>query len=444
MTAPTSLEALRMSLDDTPMRMGQIVVVVLAVLIAGLDGYDVSAMSFAGPVVAKAWAIDKTTLGMLLGCSLFGMSGGALVLSPLADIYGRRPLVLTGLLLLTVGTLLSALSQAVWQLAGSRVLTGLGIGVMVALTTSIAAEFSNKRRRSLAVAATTVGFALGGVIGGLGSAAILRSHDWHWVFGAGAIAGSVLLLGALIVMPESPAFLIDRRPKNALDRLNRVLQQLGVAPLTALPAQTSRPRASYKGLFAPALRATTIRFAAVYLLVVTASYYLLSWLPQLVVDAGFPPSTAGVVMATSQGVGIVAGLLFGLLSARIGPVRLASIGMIGFGLALAAVGYVPPVLGALIAAGSMCGFFLSATTAVFYASLVEAFPPLSRVSGIGFVMGFGRLVSGIGPYAAGVMFAAGFGRSGVSLTFASAAILAGILVALPLSKATPSHVAVQP
>ncbi|MES2258172.1 MAG: MFS transporter [Pseudomonadota bacterium] len=432
MNAQTSLNDLRASLDDAPMSVYQVAVVALAVLIAGLDGYDVSAMSFVAPVVGKAWMIDKAVLGMLLGSSLVGMAGGALLLSPLADVAGRRPMVLTGLLLVTGGTLLSALSQAVWQLSASRVLTGLGIGLMVALTTSIAAEFANKRRRPLAVALTTVGFSLGGVLGGLASSAILKNTDWHWVFGVGAIAGSVLLMVTLAVLPESPAFLIDRRPRRALERLNRVLARFGRAPLAELPPQAVRQRASYRALFAPELAGTTARFAVVFLLVATASYYLLSWLPQLVVDAGFPPSTGGVVMATCQSVGIVASVIFGLIGGRVEPMRLSSIAMICFGLALAVLGFVPPVLTALLVAGSACGFFLSATTAVFYATLTEAFPPRSRVSGIGFVMGFGRLVSGIGPYLAGAMFAAGVGRSGVSLTFAAAAVLAGLLVAAPL------------
>ncbi|MES2258153.1 MAG: MFS transporter [Pseudomonadota bacterium] len=428
----TSVDELRRSLDDSPMSRAQIVVVVLAVLMAVLDGYDMSAMSFVAPVVSKAWAIDKSTLGMLLGSSLFGMAGGALLLSPLADTFGRRPMVLTGVSLVTLGTLLSTMSDVVWQLAASRGVTGLGIGVMVALTTSVSAEFANKRRRSLAVACTTVGFAIGGVVGALLSAGILKANPWQWVFGFGAAAGCALLALASVWLLESPVFLIDRRPANALDRINRVLARMGRSPLAALPPQAKQPRASYRALFAPGLAATTIRSALVYLLVVTASYYLLSWLPQLVVDAGFPPSSASMAMAAAQMVGIAGGMLFGTLASRIGPVRLASIAMVGFGLALAGLGYVPANLTLLMVAASTCGFFLSASTAVFYASLAEGFPPLSRVSGIGFVMGFGRLCSGVGPWAAGAMFAAGFGRGSVSLMFASGAIVAGLLVAVPL------------
>ena len=429
MNASQAMNSLRQSLDDAPMTRGQIVAVILAVLIAGLDGYDVQAMSFVAPVISKAWHVDKATLGVVLGSSLFGMAGGALILSPLADVFGRRPMVLAGLVLVTFGALLSAMSHEVRALAASRAVTGLGIGMIVSLTTALAAEFSSVRRKAFAVAATTVGFSFGGALGGLIAAAILRSHPWFWVFGAGVAAGALLLVLALIGLPESPSFLIDRWPANALARLNRSLRRLGKAPVAELPPQPKAERASYRALFAPGMALTTIRLALVYMLMVTSAYYMISWLPQMVAEAGFPPSTASLVSAVSTLVGIASGLTFGALAARIGPRRLAAAAMVGFGLSLAGLGFVPPTLSLLVLAASVCGFFLSASTAVFYASLNDSFSALMRASGIGLVMGFGRLLSGAGPVLAGLLVAHGLTRAGVSLVFATIAVAAGLLLA---------------
>jgi len=437
MTASDTIVALRAPRDETRMTQGQIIAVLLAVLIAGLDGYDVQSMSFVAPVIGKAWHVDKAVLGLALGSSLFGMAGGSLLLSPFADLFGRRPMVLAGLMLVTLGALLSGLSQTVGELAASRAVTGLGIGVIITLTTALAAEFATPRRRALAVAATTVTLALGGVVGGLTAAAILRSHSWTWVFGCGAVAGAVLLIAAWAGLPETPSFLIDRQPKEALRRLNRALSQLGLAPAASLPVKSQAKRASYRALFAPGTVGSTIRFAVVYMLITTAAYYMISWLPQLVADAGFKPSTGGLVSAASSLVGIASGLIFGALAARIGPMRLASVAMVGFGLALACLGYAPATLPMLILAASACGFFLSASTAVFYATMTETFPPLMRVSGIGLVLGFGRLLSGFGPIVAGAMFAAGLTRSGVSLVFAGAAVAGGLLLMLGARKPAP-------
>jgi MFS family permease len=434
MNSLTTIDVFRRSWDESDMTSGRVRVILLVVLIAGLDGYDLLAMSFVAPVVSKAWSIDKATLGLVLTSSLFGMAGGSLGLSPLADLLGRRPLVLSALLLLTLGSLLSALSHAVWELAGSRALTGVGIGLMSPLTTTIAAEFANTRRRAFAVAATTVGGSLGGVAGGLLTAVILRSHAWLWVFVLGAALGASLFALTAFSLPESPAYLIDRWPANAVRRLNRVLSRIGQPLVSDMPRQRMRLRGScralsYRALFARDMAGVTIRLALVYILYVSAGYYLQIWLPQLVTEAGFPPSTASLVLVTLILVGSTAGLIFGALAHRIGPTRLASAAMIGFGASLALLGFVPSRLLPLMLASSACGLFLSTSTAVFYTSMSASFPPIMRVSGVGLVVGAGRLFSGLGPYLAGIMFAAGLTRTGVSLVFAAAASIAGLLLA---------------
>ena len=428
MTLAVTIESVRRSLDDARMSRAQVVAVIVAALIAGLDGYDLQAMAYVAPVVSKAWTMHKEVLGLLLASSLIGMAAGSLGLSPLADVVGRKPMVLISLSLMTLGSLASALSRTVWELGVSRGITGLGIGVMMSLTTAIAAEFANGRSRALAIAATTVGVSLGGMLGGLAAAGLLESYGWEWVFGLAAVLGAALFVFALVALPESPAFLMARWPKNAFERLNAVLGRLEQAPISDLPPRRVVERSSYRALFAPDMAGTTIRFAVVYMLIVTAAFYVISWLPQIVADAGFPPTTASLISITTSLVGVPSGLLAGTLAARFRPIAVASAAMVSFGLALVLLGIVPPTVLALIFAAGACGFFLSASTAVFYASIATAFSPLMRVSGIGFVSGFGLLLGGLGPYLAGVMFGQGMTRTGVSCAFAVVAAAAGALL----------------
>ena len=407
----------------------QVVAVLAVVLLAALDGYDVQAMSFAAPAVGKAWHVTHATLGIVLASGLSGMAGGSIGLTPLADTFGRRPVMLGGLVLMVLGSLASALSGTVWQLAASRAVTGIGIGAMVAITTTLAAEFSSARRRTLAVASTTTFFGLGSVIGGLCAAGILRSHGWPWIFAVAAVAGAILLAFAAVAVPESPAFLAGSARQDVFMRLDAVPRKpSGPAMIDGSVVVRANDRASYKALFTGPTVGVTARFTIIYLLTVTATYYLFSWLPQLVSDAGFAPATASLVTAVSSIVAIPAGLMFGALAARFDPLRLTGLGMIGFGAALAGLGLVPPALLPLTIAASACGFFLQATTAVFYATMTASFPPRARVSGIGFVMGVGRLFSGVGPLAAGALFAAGWGRMGVSAIFALAAATGGVVL----------------
>lgn len=424
--------------EQAPLSRAQVLVLCLAVMLAALDGFDVLATAFVAPALSLAWSVDKTALGVLLSSGLAGMAGGSLLLSPLADVFGRRPVVFVGLILMTLGSLLSAFCTQIPELAACRVITGLGIGVMVPLTLSIAAEFSNGRRRPFAVAVTSVGFTVGSMIGGLVAAGLLKHFSWPSVFMSGAVAGVIFIPLVILFLPESPAFLLNRRPPNALEKLNRVLARLKHPELAALPVVTLRGKPSYRSLFAPELIGTTVLLSLVFMLISTSVYFLLSWLPQLIADSGFPPETGSRVSAITSLVGIVSALLLGLIANRVGPRLMAGIGMIGFGISLGIFGFMPPVLALLLLSASACGFFLSGTTGVFYATLAASFPPLSRVTGIGFVIGVGRVSSIVGPALAGWMFTKGLSRSEVVLFFSAAPILAGAVLLTFFARVTRS------
>lgn len=416
------------SLDELPMSRRQILVVCITILLAALDGYDVLATAFVAPVLSVEWGIDKSTLGILLASGLIGMATGSLVLSPLGDMFGRRPTVFAGLGLMSLGSLLSAFCHDVPTLAVCRVITGMGIGVMVPLTMSIAAEFSNRRHRSFAVAITATGFTAGSIAGGLIASFLLNHLGWQSVFLSGAVAGALLVPLIAFILPESPAYLLGRRPANTLVRVNQVLSDLKHPLLTELPTVDASARVSFRALFAPEMIKTTVIFAIICMLLTTTAYFLLNWLPQLIADAGFPASTGSLVSAISSLVGMVSALLMGALASRFGPSPVAAMAMIGFGVFLAVFGFTPPALPLLILAASACGFCLSGATAVFSATMATTFPAQTRVTGIGFVVGVGRTASVLGPAIAGWLFAAGWSRGQVSLFFAIAPVLAGVLL----------------
>ncbi len=430
-------------LDASPMSRAQVVVIWVAVLLAALDGFDVLGMAFVAPAVSHAWHLNRAVLGLLLSTSLMGMAIGSIGLSPLADVIGRKPLVFGGIALMILGSLLSAFSQSVPQLAVFRILTGMGIGVMVPLTTTLASEFASAKNRSFAVAASTVGFAAGSVVGSLIAAMLLKHATWPAVFISGAVAGSLLLPIVAFGLPESPAYLVSRRTADALERLNGVLARLGRPALGALPAAPSVKRASYAALFTPAMIGMTLTYTAVMVLVSTATYYLLNWLPQMIADAGFSPSTGSLVSAMPALVGMVSGLLWGLAANRFGPRRLAAICAIGSGCTLAAFGFTPPMLGMFLLVTGVSGFFAGGAAGLFYATMAATLPAPVRVSGIGFVIGVGRVFSILGPMIAGLMFARGLTRLEVSLIFACAPVVAGLLLLVVTSRrSVPLRVAV--
>jgi MFS family permease len=303
----------------------QVAAVAITVALSALDGYDVLSATFAAPAITAAWGVGKGALGIVLASGLAGMALGAFCLAPLADLVGRRKLILLAVTLMGLGSLLTAFAESVPQLAGWRVLTGLGIGACVAVINPIAAEFANARRRPLALSLMAMGYPVGGVIGAVLAAVLLKITTWPVIFLVGAGAAAVLFPLVALGLPESPAFLASSRASNALHKLNQLLVRCNQLPLDRLPAPPREARRGYALILTGEQRRVTVRLALAGFLYSAVAYYTLSWLPQMVADAGFDPSKASVVALAANLVGIVGGVVFGALASRLGVRRLRSV-----------------------------------------------------------------------------------------------------------------------
>ena len=420
------------SLDAASLSRAQIIAICITGLLSALDGYDVLSITFVAPSLSHDWNINKALLGLVLSSGLLGMAAGSLFIAPLADLAGRRSLLVLGLLAMGAGSLLSALAHGVPDLCGYRVLTGLGIGIVVATITPLAAEFANTRRRPLAVSAIAIGYPIGGVVGGTLAAYLLHAQGWRSVFTLGA-AFSILCVPAVFAgLPESPAFLLARdRPKDR-DRLAGLLRRFGREDAVGLPSGQTAYKVSYSALFDQRLRRSTASLTVANFLCVVAVYYFLSWLPQMVVDAGIKPSMASLASAVANLAGAGACLALGLTSRSSSLARVAALVLLAAGVSVAVFGLAPPTLAALMTAAAICGGLILACIYALYATLTVSFPPRARASASGFVVGVGRLGSILGSYVTGWLFAFGMSRFEVSLVFASFVLVGGLtLVAIP-------------
>src|SRR4030095_17205882 len=171
---------------NSPMSVPQIVVVAITIALNALDGFDVLSISFASPGIAQEWGIDRAALGIVLSMELIGMALGSVFLGGVADKIGRRPTILGCLVVMAVGMVLATTVRGLIDLSIWRIVTGLGIGGMLASINAVAAEFSNEKRRPVCVSIMAIGYPIGAVIGGAIVARLLQGHDWRAVFHFGA------------------------------------------------------------------------------------------------------------------------------------------------------------------------------------------------------------------------------------------------------------------
>lgn len=140
MNAYSELGALN-TLNDEPMNKLQWYIVAICIGILALDGYDVLSIAFAAPGLAAEWGLSKDVLGIVLSLELLGMAVGAITMGSLTDSHGRRPIMLSGLVILTVGMLIAGIAPNIYVLGAARVFTGISIGGLMATATATSSDF---------------------------------------------------------------------------------------------------------------------------------------------------------------------------------------------------------------------------------------------------------------------------------------------------------------
>lgn len=417
----------RAMIDREPMSRFQWGVVATMVGLNALDGFDVLSISFASPGIAKDWGIDRAALGIVLSMELVGMAIGSLFLGGVADRIGRRATILSSLCLMTVGMLGAASAHGVEVLSAWRVLTGLGIGGMLAATNAAVAEAANARHRSLAVVLMAAGYPIGTIIGGSISAVLLSMYDWRAVFVFGAVCSVLFVPLVLWRAPESVAFLMHKRPPDALARINATLARMGHPPVDTLPEPEAAARkVPLVGLFSPGLIRATVLLTLAYLAHIMTFYFILKWIPKIVVDMGFPPpEAAGVLVWASIG-GATGSLTLGLLTGKIRLLALTIIAMLLSTVLVIVFGRAQTDLTALSAVAAMAGFATNAGVVGLYALIAQSFPTGVRATATGFVIGVGRGGSALAPALAGFLFAAGFGLPTVAVLMGLGSIVGAL------------------
>lgn len=408
----------------------QFTIIVVCLLITIVDGFDLLSIAIVAPLIARDWGLDPVQLGIVFSSGLAGMGLGALFLSPLGDILGRKFAIIINLLLVTLGMLGAALSQDIYQLSTARILAGLGIGAMISNTTTLIMEYVPPKRRTLALGLMMVGNPIGNLSSGAVALFILERFGWEALFVFGGLVTLVLVPISIFCLPESIEYLVKRNPANALVRINRTLKFVGERPMLHLPdvPQGDESRTRLRELFGGELLKRTLLIGSVQFIFMFAYYIYVNWTPQIVSDAGGSDQSAVLVAMSTFAGGIGGPLLVGLIVRRLGPTATTSLGFLVISIGLACFGLVPPWILLLGTVSFFTGFTIYATQVPLLSLIAGSYPTEVRTSAIGISFAIGRIGSVIGPIAAGLLLDNGAGRAGLFAVAAIPIFLASFLV----------------
>lgn len=344
--------------------------IVLCALAVFFDGYEAQMLAMAVPLLAQHLGVQPTAFALASSASLAGMAVGALVLGPLSDRVGRKPLLLVSLLLFGGSTLAALTIRGPGELALWRFVAGCGLGAAVPITIAMVSEWAPAAHRVRVVTVMAMGFPIGASSAGLIAPLLTARWGWQGLFVYGGVAP--LIIAALIALGV-------REPPRTLTRETPVWRRVGA-------------------LFAPALRARTLLLCALNVVNLFANYGLASWLPTLLVQNGW--SLAAASRATS--VLAIGGLTGSFLASGLVDRGRIALGLGGAyavaaaGLALCATN--PQSTAAWIVLLVLIG--CSMGTALTLGPLASAHYPVElRATGVGFANGVGRFGSLFGPLA---------------------------------------------
>ncbi len=409
----------------TGMSFYQFLVVALCCLINIADGFDVVSLAVSAPVLSKDWQLDPAILGSMFSASAVGLVVGAFVIGPMADKVGRRPIMLGALATLAAMLLLSGIAQNIEQLFVLRTITGVGLGTLVVCLNTTVAEYASDKARNMALAILHIGFTFGMMLGSGIAALALETSGWRVVFLAAGVLNAVTFTLSLFLLGESREFLVRRQAPGDLERLNRLHRRMQLTELTAMPPKPAAKLrgAAIRSMLAPELRAQTILLWVASATYAIVGYFLMNWKPTILANAGLTPSLAAASGIITGACGTVGHLAMGLWGRRVGEGRLTTIFFAAAAVTLVIFGLQPPnPIGLLAMAGLTTFFVVGAYTGLFLVAVVM-YPPAMQNSGVGFVVGFGRIGAIAGPMIGGFLLSAGLGRMDTYFVFSAIAVI---------------------
>lgn len=378
-------------------------VLVWCLLIIIFDGYDLVIYGVALPLLMQQWSLTAVQAGLLASAALFGMMFGAMIFGTLSDRLGRKKTIMICVTLFSGFTFLGAFATNPVEFAILRFIAGLGIGGVMPNVVALMTEYAPKKIRSTLVAIMFSGYAIGGMTSALLGAWLVKDMGWQIMF---LIAGIPLLMLPIIwkFLPESLAFLIKSgKEEQAKQIINKLLPTRDIHQNTQLVFNENiHHEAPVKALFQDGRAFSTFMFWIAFFMCLLMVYALGSWLPKLMLQAGYSLGASMLFLFALNIGGMVGAIGGGALADRfhLKPV-ISSMFVIGAA-ALILLGFNSPqiVLYSLIA---LAGAATIGSQILLYTFVAQFYPTTVRSTGMGWASGIGRIGAIIGPVLTGAL-----------------------------------------
>jgi putative MFS transporter len=392
----------------------------MLLIIGGLgylfDGLDSSSLAFILPMVKQEWGLSSSQVGLVASSTYIGYFFGAFLSGILADVLGRRLIMMSALGIYCLASLASAFMTDWPTFFACRIVAGFGSGAEAVVIAPFLAEFIPQRYRGMFCGAL-VGFMSFGYLTSaiLGYTVVSAFPDgWRYI----AVITSlpvVMLLWWRRSLPESARWLESQgRHAEAEAIVAKIEQQFkargielpAVEPMAAAPVPVvhkSSVLGNVKAIWTPPLAGTTALTWCMWFTVAFSYYSFFSWIPSLLVAQGHTIAKSFAYSIAIYGSQIPGYFSAAWLNEKIGRKRVVSFYMMFGGISAIVLAFSTGVT-TIMAAGMCLSFFMNGAFAGVYAYTPELFPTALRTTGVGSSSSFGRLGSVSAPILVGFVY----------------------------------------
>lgn len=390
---------------STPARASGAITVGLCLIVALLEGLDLQSTGVAAPRMAREFHLAVAQMGWAFSVGALGLLPGAAIGGRLADRLGRKRVLMLAVALFGI---FSIATTQVWNfesLLAARFLTGLGLGAAMPNLIALCSEAASPHQRNTAVGAMYCGMPFGAAIAAVIGIVSPGDEGWRHIFYVGGVGPLLILPLLALYMKESAHFIANRATGS-----ERHEPAPGVA----------------QALWKEGRAGTTLALWISFLGTLIVLYFLINWLPSMVLSRGLTRVQASVVQMMFNIGGGIGAIVIAALMDRIGR-RPTVTGMyIGIAVALAVLASAGSSVG-MAFGGLLAGLFLVGGQSVLYALASNIYPTQVRGTGVGAAVAVGRMGSILGPLIAGQLLA--IGQSASVLVTASIPLIAVAAIA---------------
>ena len=294
------------------------VAAVFAALGGLLFGYDTGVISGAELFFRKDFTLSTFALEVIVSGVLAGATVGALGGGHLADLFGRRKLLITTAIIFAAGAILCAAAQSPEMLGVGRIIVGLGIGLSSSTVPVYISEVAPAEARGWQVSLFQLAITVGILLAYLVDYAFAQVQGWRWMFGLAVVPAAIFASGMLF-LPESPRWLVRRGRREVARAMLARIRGTQTVDEELLEIEGSLAQAKESGrlsdLLAPSLRRSLIIGIGLAIFQqITGINTVIYYAPVIIQSAGIP-SASGAILATA-GIGLV-NVLMTIVSMRL-------------------------------------------------------------------------------------------------------------------------------